>query len=74
MAELGEIGIFRNFYYNSIADLNLFCAINYWFEYDKIKKLNKINKTKTGENTKSLMMKKFNYIDNFMQKARDYKD
>ena len=74
MAELGEIGIFRNFYYNSIADLNLFGAINYWFEYDKIKKLNKINKTKTGENTKSLMMKKFNYIDDFMQKAKDYKD
>ena len=74
MAELGEIEIFRGFYYNGIADRTLLQAIEYWFNYNREAKLNKINKTKTGENTKSLMMKKFNYIDDFMQKARDYKD
>ena len=71
MAELGEIEIFRTFYYNSIADRTLLETISYWFDCNKQIKLNKINNAKTGEKTKSLMMEKFNYIDDFMQKAKD---
>lgn len=74
MAELGEIQIFRTFYYHSFANQTMQEAIEYWFNFNRKAKLTKINKTKTEEKTKSLMMEKFNYIDNFIQKAKDYKD
>ena len=71
MAELGEIEIFRTFYYNSIAGKTLIETINYWFDFNRKIKLSKVNKIKTGDLTKSLMMKKFNYIDDFMEKAKN---
>lgn len=72
MAELGKIQIYRTFYYHSFANQTMQEAIEYWFDFNREAKLNKIDKVKTGDKTKSLMMEKFNYIDDFMKKAKEY--
>ncbi len=70
MAELGEMEIFRSFYYNSCINETLSSVADFWFATNRTIKLSKVEKTKTGKKTKELMMKKFNFIDDCMNKIK----
>ena len=72
MSELGEMEIFRAFYYNSCANKTLSNVVDFWFDTNRNIKLSKIKKAKTGNKTTKIMMKKFDFIDTCMNSIKDY--
>ena len=66
MSELGEMEIFRSFYYNSCKNNALDDIFNFWNNTNKNVKLAKVNKAKCGEKIKNIMLEKFNITKNYM--------
>lgn len=66
MAELGEIGIFRMFYYTTCDGQSIDQMISFWESYDRIdKKTSKLNKTKL-DISKKYIAERLNFMNNFI--------
>jgi putative nucleotidyltransferase with HDIG domain len=69
MAELGRMGIFRLFYYNSYCNKTLLDTKEYWLNVNREKKIKKVNRAILGV-ARNMMSERFEYMDNFMESIK----